>query len=244
MAENKRIALVTGGSRGIGRAIALQLAADGFDIVLTYRQFPEGARQTCEAIEATGREATAIRCDLAALADIEQLFAQLKDLYGRLDVLVNNASVSNTKSLDAIDEAEWDQMLDTNLKGAFFCSKLAFQMMRSAGVGRLISLTSIAGQRGGHFSGIHYSASKGGVIAMMKSFALEGAPFQITANCVSPGMVATDMSREEGLAPVGIPLERMATPEEVAYAVSFLASDKASYLTGTTIDVNGGLLMR
>ena len=244
MAGNKRIALVTGGSRGIGQAIALQLAADGFDIVLTYRQFPEGAGRTCEAIEAMGREATAIRCDLAVLADIEQLFATLKDRFGRLDVLVNNASVSNTKSLDEIDEAEWDQMLDTNLKSVFFCSKLAFQMMRPVGAGRLISLTSIAGQRGGHFSGIHYSASKGGVLAMMKSFAIEGAPHQITANCVSPGMVSTDMSREEGLAPVGIPLQRMATPEEIAYAVSFLASERASYLTGTTLDVNGGMLMR
>ena len=146
--------------------------------------------------------------------------------------------------MDQIDEAEWDLMLDTNLKGVFFCSKLAFQMMKQAGYGRLISITSIAGQRGGFFSGIHYSTSKGGVATMMKCFALEGAQHQITANCVSPGMVETEMAKAEGLRPDGIPLGRMALPEEIAAVVSFLASTRASYITGTTIDVNGGQLMR
>lgn len=242
--EQKRIALVTGGSRGIGRAIAIRLAMDGFDVLITYRSARQEAEQTCEAIRSFGSSAACFACDLAKVPDIEQLFDQIQDRYGRIDVLVNNASISNTLPLDAIDQQEWDLMLDTNLRGAFFCSKLAFQMMKPVQSGRLISIASIAGQRGGFFSGFHYSASKGGLMTLMKCFALEGAPYRITANCVSPGLVETDMAKAEGLKPEGIPLGRMAAPEEIAAVVSFLASSQADYITGATIDVNGGQLMR
>lgn len=242
--HQNQVAIVTGASGGIGRAIAVSLAEAGYDVVITYRRSPDGARETVRLIEKQGRQALAVSCDLARVIEIEALFRQVRDTYGRIDVLVNNASISNTLPVEAIDEAEWDNMLDINLKGTFFCSKLAFQVMKEAGKGRIISITSIAGQRGGYYSGIHYSTSKGGVETMMKCFALLGAPCQVTANCVSPGVVATEMARSEGLSPEGIPLGRMAAPEEIAAAVTFLASGQAGYITGATIDVNGGQLMR
>jgi 3-oxoacyl-[acyl-carrier protein] reductase len=135
-------------------------------------------------------------------------------------------------------------MMDTNLKGTFFCSKYAFLHMQKVGYGRIVSITSIAGERGGFFSGIHYSTSKGGVAAMMKCFALNGAKYNITANSVSPGVVETEMSKREGIPVENIPLGRMAQPKEIAAAVCFLASENAGYITGATLDVNGGQLMR
>jgi len=242
--DTRRVAIVTGGSRGIGRAIAIQLARDGFDVVITYNKSYEGAVETVTSVKKYGVDAIVVQCEISRVSDIERLFGHVLDRFRRVDVLINNASLSNTLSIEEIDESEWDKMIDTNLKGTFFCSKQAFMHMKKRGYGRIVSITSIAGERGGQFSGVHYSASKGGVSTMMKCFALKGAPYHITANSVSPGVVETDMSKSEGISIEGIPVGRMASPEEIASAVSFLASENSGYITGITLDVNGGQLMR
>ena len=166
------------------------------------------------------------------------------DHFGRIDILVNNAGISNTKKLEEIDEAEWDHMMDTNLKGTFFLTQAVFQEMKRNGYGRIVSIASVAGEQGGLYSGMHYSISKGGILTMSRCFAREGAPYGITSNVVSPGVVNTPMGREEGLPVDGIPLGRMAEPKEVAQAVAFLSSEEASYITGVTLDVNGGQMIR
>lgn len=242
MKQNSRIALVTGAGGGIGRAIALELAADGHHVIIACRS-QSGADDTLSQIRTSGGSGEFIRCDVSDLKQIDALMERIVQIHGRLDVLVNNAVISNTRTMDEIDEAEWDQMLATNLKGPFFLCRHAFHIMQAQNYGRIINLSSIAGERGALYSGIHYAASKGGLLALTKSFALRGAAYGITVNSVSPGTADTRMSRAEGIPSDGIPLGRAATPEEVAHAVCFLASDKAAYLTGVTLDVNGGEFM-
>ena len=237
-----RVALVTGGSSGIGRAVVIQLALMGCKVLFTYRS-KAGAQQTEQLVQDFGGVCEAIQCDIADIHVSAAMVKDIVDRYGKLDVLVNCAGISNTKTIEEIDEAEWDRMMRVNLKGTFFLTKNVFEQMKRFG-GRIISLTSIAGQRGGRFSGIHYCVSKGGVETMMKCFALQGAPYGITANSVSPGVVETPMTKAEGVRADDVPLGRMAQPKEVAAVVGFLASEQAAYLTGTTIDVNGGQLMR
>ena len=238
----ERIALVTGGSSGIGRAAVQALAEAGWHVCFTCRDIVRGAA-VAEAVRAGGG-CEAFSADLADTAASRALVAQLTERFGRLDVLVNCAGISNTKSIEEIDEAEWDTMLNVNLRGTFFLTQAAFLVMKRQRSGRIITLTSIAGQRGAFYSGVHYSASKGGLEAMLRCFALQGAPYGVTSNGVSPGTVDTPMSRAEGIPADGIPLGRMARPEEVAAAIRFLASDEAGYITGLTLDVNGGQLMR
>ncbi|MGN1009107.1 MAG: SDR family NAD(P)-dependent oxidoreductase [Butyricicoccus sp.] len=242
MRQFPRIALVTGAGSGIGRAIALELAADGYHVVIACRS-SSGANETMRQIQTAGGSSDFVRCDISDLGQIDALMAHIRKTCSRLDVLVNNAGISNTRTMDEIDEAEWDQMLATNLKGPFFLCRHAFHIMQAQNYGRIINLSSIAGERGARYSGIHYAASKGGLLALTKSFALRGAEYGITVNAVSPGTADTPMSRAEGIPSDGIPLGRAATPEEVAHAVCFLASDKAAYLTGITLDVNGGEYM-
>lgn len=239
----KGIALVTGGSSGIGRAAVQALAEAGWHVCFTCRNMTRGAA-VAEAVRAGGGSSEAFRADLADTAASRALVAQLTERFGRLDVLVNCAGISNTKRIEEIDEAEWDAMLNVNLRGTFFLTQAAFLVMKRQQSGRIITLTSIAGQRGAFYSGVHYSASKGGLEAMLRCFALQGAPYGVTSNGVSPGTVDTPMARAEGIPADGIPLGRMARPEEVAAAIRFLASDEAGYITGLTLDVNGGQLMR
>lgn len=239
----KGIALVTGGSSGIGRAAAQALAEAGWHVCFTCRSMARGAA-AAEAVRAGGGSCEAFYADLADTAASRALVAQLTERFGRLDVLVNCAGISNTKPIEEIDEAEWDAMLNVNLRGTFFLTQAAFLVMKRQRSGRIITLTSIAGQRGAFYSGVHYSASKGGLEAMLRCFALQGAPYGVTSNGVSPGTVDTPMARAEGIPADGIPLGRMARPEEVAAAIRFLASDEAGYITGLTLDVNGGQLMR
>ena len=239
----ERIALVTGGSSGIGRAAVQALAEAGWYVCFTCRDIVRG-ETAAEAVRAVGGSCGAFRADLADTAASRALVAQLTERFGRLDVLVNCAGISNTKSIEEIDEAEWDTMLNVNLRGTFFLTQAAFLVMKRQRSGRIITLTSIAGQRGAFYSGVHYSASKGGLEAMLRCFALQGAPYGVTSNGVSPGTVDTPMARAEGIPADGIPLGRMARPEEVAAAIRFLASDEAGYITGLTLDVNGGQLMR
>lgn len=241
--QAKKIAVITGGSSGIGQVVVEEMAARGYMVVFTYRK-QAGADETCRMVQARGGECQAVCCDIADPAATRKLIDDVVAKYGRVDVMINCAGISNTKRIEEIDEVEWDTMMDTNLRGAFFLMQATFAVMKKQRYGRMVSMTSIAGQRGGFFSGVHYSASKGGLETMMKCFALAGAEYGITSNAVSPGTVATPMSKEEGIPADGIPLGRMAEPKEVADAVCFLASDEAGYITGTTLDVNGGQMMR
>lgn len=239
----KRIALVTGAGSGIGRAIAVELAQNNDHVIVTCRSAAHGA-ETLHQIASVNGTGEFIPCDVSQVEPIDRMMEQISRAYGRLDVLVNNAGISNTHTMDEIDEAEWTQMLDTNLKGPFFLCRHAFHLMQPRRYGRIVNLSSIAGERGAMFSGIHYAASKGGLLALTKSFALRGAEYGITVNAVSPGTADTPMARAEKIPADGIPLGRAAAPEEIAHAVCFLASDQAAYLTGVTLDVNGGQFMK
>lgn len=243
MKNKHRITLVTGAGSGIGRAVAVELAQAG-DFVLLVCRTQSNAAETLRQIKEVNGQGRILLCDLADLKQIDRMMQTVAQDYGHLDVLVNNAGISNTYTIEQITEDEWDRMLATNLKAPFFLCQHASGLMQPQGYGRIVNLSSIAGERGAYFSGIHYAASKGGLLALTKSLALRGAPFGITVNAVSPGTADTPMSRAEGIPDDGIPLGRAATPEEVAHAVCFLASDAAAYITGVTLDVNGGQLMR
>ena len=241
--SEKKIALVTGGTSGIGRATVLELASRGFRVAFTYRNAPR-AEEVCRELEERGLEGMSIECDIIDTDQCRAAVRRTEEKWGRIDVLVNCAGISNVKTVEEIDEVEWDTMLDTNLRGTFFLTKAVYAGMKERRSGTIISVTSIAGQRGGRFSGVHYCASKGGMEAMVKCFARIGAEYGITSNGVSPGVVDTPMTREEGVVADDVPLGRAAVPEEVARVIAFLASKDAGYITGMTIDVNGGQMMR
>ncbi len=241
--EDTKVVLVTGGSSGIGEAVVKEVCAENNIAVFTYRN-EERAEKVLKAASDAGGQVCKYRCELSDPKQLQLMVKEVKARFGRIDALINCAGISNTKSWEEIDEAEWNRMIDVNLKAPFFLMKEVFAVMKEQGYGRMVSFTSIAGQRGGMFSGPHYCASKGGLETLMKCFALYGAEYGITSNAVSPGVAATPMSAAEGITTDGIPMGRAAAPEEVAKAAVFLASDDASYITGATIDVNGGQLMR
>lgn len=240
---SKKIMLVTGGSSGIGEAVVKEEARRGNTVVFTYRN-EERALNVQEECKSAVGHVDKYCCNLANVSEIVALVDYVKREYGRVDGLINCAGISNTKSWDEIDEKEWDLMLDTNLKASFFLMKEVFSVMKEHGYGRMVNFTSIAGQRGGKFSGPHYCASKGGLETLVKCFALYGAHYGITSNAVSPGVATTPMSLAEGITTEDIPMGRAGAPMEMAKAAAFLAAEDAAYITGATLDVNGGQLMR
>ncbi len=242
MIESK-VAIVTGAGAGIGRACAVAFAQEGVNVVIAEID-NACANETAEEVVKYGVKALPVVCDVGKVASIEAMFETVKKYFGRIDILVNNAGISKNVPIEEMDEQEWDTMLDINLKGAFFCSKQAFIEMKKAGYGRIVSMASIAGERGGLYAGANYSASKGGILALVKVFALNGAAYGITSNAIAPGTVDTEITRRLGHKTTDIPLGRKATTSDIANAVTFLASDKASYITGMTLDINGGQLMR
>ena len=242
-----RIALITGGSRGIGRAIALELAGRGCDVAFSFREREADAQALADEITGLGRRAAAFRVDVADFAAVQQLGKEVKAQFGKIDLLVNNAGVTRDAQFLMMREEEWDQVLGINLKGAFNASKaVVFTMMKQRS-GRILNISSVSGligQRGQ----VNYSASKAGLIGLTKALAKEVGPLGITVNALALGLVETDMTA--GLAEPqrarylkDIPLARFATAAEVGRVAAFLLSDAAAYITGQTIVMDGGLAM-
>ena len=243
-----KVALVTGGSRGIGEATAVLLASAGASVALSYRTQREKATEVVRRIEAKGGRAIALQGDVTQESAVVDLVAQTESQLGPLDVVVANAGVWKKAVLPEMTVDEWDETLDTNLKGVFLAAKHAARVMMSRKSGRIVLISSTSGQRGEAFYS-HYSASKGGIISFTKSLALELAPHGILVNCIAPGWVATDMtvetfaSPERAVVEATIPLRRPGTPDEIAGAVVFLASGLATYITGEILNVNGGSVL-
>ena len=241
-----KVALVTGASRGIGRAIALKLAAEGAAVVINYHGSMEKAKEVKAEIESDGGIAEIMQCNVADYQATEAMIRKVTDDFGRLDILVNNAGITRDGLLMKMSEEDYDTVLDTNLKGTFHCIRFAArQMLRQRG-GRFINLSSVSGILG-NAGQANYAASKAGVIGLTKSAAKELASRQITVNAIAPGYIDTDMtavlsdSVKESVQS-SIPLKRMGTAQDIAQAAVFLASDKASYITGQVLSVNGGMV--
>jgi 3-oxoacyl-[acyl-carrier protein] reductase len=246
MELDKQVALVTGASRGIGKAIALGLGAHGATVVGTATSEP-GARSITDSLGAARIKGKGARLDVNDAERIEALIGEIEQAYGSISVLVNNAGVTQDNLAMRMSESEWDAVIDTNLKSVFRLSKAVLRGMIKARAGRIINITSVVGSSG-NAGQVNYSAAKAGTAGMTRSLAREIGSRGITVNCVAPGFVDTDMTRElpeaqrDGLLQQ-IPLGRLGTPEDIAAAVVFLASPEAAYITGVTLHVNGGMYM-
>lgn len=243
-----KTAIITGGGRGIGRAITLVLAQKKFKVVVTYVTRRDCCEQTATDVRKLGCEALVVQADVTKRESVRQLISATEK-FGRVDVFVNNAGILQQKAFNTISDEDWDTMLATNLKSVFLCSQEIMPVMVRQGGGSIINISSSGGQLGGMLA-VHYAVSKAGVIALTRSLARVGAPDGIRVNCVTPGLIETEMSQKEIHSEVGqqkiskdIPLRRAGQVQEVATAVAFLASDEASYITGQSINVNGGLYM-
>jgi len=242
--ENQ-VAIVTGGSRGIGRAVCLELARRGAHVVLCYAGNTEAAQSTVAACEALGVRALAIQASVADEAAIQTLVAQTLETFGRVDILVNSAGITRDGLTMRMSQADFDAVVDTNLKGTFLCMKAACRPMVKQRCGRIVAVSSVVGLRGNPGQ-TNYAASKAGLIGLGKSLAKELASRDVTVNLVAPGLIDTDMTAalpEAARAALlaSIPMGRMGAAEDVARAVAFLASDEAAYITGQVLCVDGGM---
>jgi len=243
-----KTALVTGGSRGIGRAACVLLARAGADVALAYRLNQKAADSVVAEIRKTGRKGLAVQGDLSRRKDAEAVVRKTVEFLGRLDILVNSHGIWKDGPIESMTEDEWDETLDVNLKGVFLCTQAAVPVMKRQGHGRIVNIASTAGQRGEAFHS-HYAASKGGIIAFTKSLGPELCRHGILVNCVAPGWVDTDMSAEALAGPdrerilASIPVGRAGTPEEVAGGILFFASELSGYCCGEVLNVNGGSVL-
>jgi len=241
------IALVTGGSRGIGRAICLKLASMGAVVGINYVSNPTAAEETKQQLEALGGKGFLVRFNVADPESVQEKIKEVINDYGQIDILVNNAGITRDGLMARMKEDDWNSVLDTNLKGAFFCSKAVMRGMMKKKCGRIINISSVVGFVG-NAGQVNYSAAKAGLTGLTKSMARELAGRNVTVNCVAPGFIVTDMTDglghdvQEALK-AQIPLGTLGTPEDVAAAVAFLASPDGNYITGQTLHVNGGMYM-
>ena len=242
-----KVAIVTGRTRGIGRAIALKLADHGANIVINYRNSDKEAEELKAILEEKGVKVLAVKCDISNFEDSKNLMDKCKEVFGKIDILVNNAGITKDTLIMRMKEEDFDNVIDVNLKGTFNCAKHASAIMLKQRFGKIINMTSVVGIAG-NAGQVNYAASKAGVIGLTRSLAKELGSRGITVNAVAPGFINTDMTaslsekvKEE--ASKNIPLKRLADPEDVANLVGFLASDAANYITGQVINVDGGMVM-
>ncbi|MDP8939800.1 MAG: 3-oxoacyl-[acyl-carrier-protein] reductase [Actinomycetota bacterium] len=248
MIEAGRVAVVTGGGRGIGRAIAVRLAREGANVAVVYRSNDDAAEETAALVRKAGVGCETFKGDVASPEDVQSIFKGIAEAFGRLDILVNNAGVTRDNIMLRMKEEEFDEVLRTNLKGTYLCTRAVLRGMVRARWGRIVNVTSVVGLVG-NAGQANYAASKAGIIGFTKSVAREVAQRGITANAVAPGYVETELTggldesvKEQIRAQ--IPAGRIGEPEEIADAVAFLVGEGASYLTGQTIAVDGGMVMQ
>ena len=244
-----QVALITGASRGLGQGIAEAFAQAGARLALVART-PGPLKEVADRLSAGRGDAAvlALPADVASEAQVDAAVQQAAEAFGRVDILINNAGLISPGRYTRIGPAEWERIIAANLTGAYLCCRAVAPLMERQRSGRIVNIASISGQTGGAAGGVHYGASKGGMIAMTKTLARDLAPFNVTVNAIAPGVIETvgNPFTPEGRREMenGIPLGRLGTPEDIAYASLFLASPMASYITGATIDVNGGMLKR
>lgn len=242
-----RVALVTGSGKGIGKEIALELARGGAKCVINYASSAAGAEEVVNEIKAMGGDAYACKCDVSNYEEVEKMIADVLEHYGRIDILVNNAGITKDNLMLKMTEADFEAVININLKGAFNCTKAVTKAMMKQRYGRIINITSVVGEIG-NAGQVNYAASKAGMIGMTKSAARELASRNITVNAVAPGFIRTDMTdvlsesvKEQLL--LQIPMKKLGETADIANAVCFLADEKASYITGQVLSVNGGMAM-
>lgn len=247
MSLSGKIAVVTGGSRGIGRAICQRLAAQGATVIVNYVSNPAAAEETVQSIRSAGGKAEPVQFNVAVAGEIEAAFKKILEAHGRVDILVNNAGITRDGLLMKMKDEQWDEVLNTNLKGVFLCAKAVSRAMMKQRWGRIINITSVVGFAG-NAGQANYAAAKAGIVGFTKSVAKELASRGITVNGVAPGYIATDMTRDlseevTNTIKAEIPMGVLGEAEDIAGAVAYLASDDARYVTGQFIHVNGGMFM-